>query len=168
MDYCRACGSEVDDGVPLCPQCGSPLDTFAEPPSPQVDEVLLREVWELARRGSVIEAIKRYREATGCDLMTAKSVVDGLLASGGVGDRFLSRRQPMEHLEAEVLDLARNQGKIAAIKRYRDAQVCGLKEAKDAVEALLVEHGVEPRSGSGCASVLLLGVAVGFGCWWGC
>ncbi len=168
MDYCRACGAEVESGVPLCPQCGSPMDSFAEPPSPDVDEAVLREVWEMARQGSVIDAIKRYREATGCDLLTAKLAVDGLLASGGAGDKFLSQRQPMEHLEAEILDLARNQGKIPAIKRYREAQVCGLKEAKVAVEAMLAEHGVQPHAGSGCAGVLLLAVAVGAGCWWGC
>ena len=165
MDYCRACGAEVGDGVPLCPQCGSPIDSFADPKSVEDDEALLREVWEIARTEGVISAVKRYREATGSDLAAAKRAVDSLLTTGGAGDQFLAQRQPMEHLEAEVLDIARQQGKIAAIKRYREAQVCGLKEAKEAVEAMLTEHGVEPRAGSGCASVLLLAILFGGSLW---
>ncbi len=167
MDYCRACGSEVDDDVPLCPQCGTPMDPFAEPPSPHVDEGLLQEVWELARRGSVIDAIKAYRAATGCDLRTAKEAVDRMLASGGTTGHALPERLLIEPLEAEILRLAGSQGKIAAIKRYREAQQCGLKDAKEAVEVLLAEHGVPPRAGSGCASALLLAVTVGVGWWWG-
>ena len=161
MDYCRDCGSEVEDGVPLCPQCGSPIDAFVDPESADIDNELLREVWEIARTEGVISAVKRYREETGSDLATAKRVVDGLLASGGAGDQFLAQRQPMEHLEAEVLDIAQQQGKIAAIKHYREAQVCGLKDAKEAVEALLTEHGVEPRAVAGCASVLLFAILCG-------
>jgi ribosomal protein L7/L12 len=40
-------------------------------------------------------------------------------------------------LPAEVRELANNGEKIAAIKRHRELTGCGLKEAKDAVEAYL-------------------------------
>ena len=117
----------------------------------------------------MIDAIKRYREATGSDLRTAKDAVDRMLASGGVSGHALPQRPPVEHLEAEILDIAQNQGKIAAIKRYREAQHCGLKDAKEAVEALLDERGVQARAGGGCATVLLFAVAFGTGarCCWG-
>lgn len=63
-------------------------------------------------------------------------------------------------LEAHVLETARTQGKIAAIKHYREATGAGLKEAKDAVEAMILRHGVQIAK-SGCASaVLLLGAAI--------
>ena len=169
MDYCRACGAEVKDGVQRCPQCGSPIDSFGDPGSPASDDVLLHEIWDLAKSGEVIDAIKRYREATGSDLRTAKDAVDRMLASGGVSGHALPQRPPVEHLEAEILDIAQNQGKIAAIKRYREAQHCGLKDAKEAVESLLDEHGVQARAGGGCATVLLFAVAFGTGarCCWG-
>jgi ribosomal protein L7/L12 len=62
-------------------------------------------------------------------------------------------------METQVLEIARTQGKIAAIKHYREATGAGLKEAKDAVESLVARHGVSIAR-SGCASaVLLLGVA---------
>jgi ribosomal protein L7/L12 len=35
-------------------------------------------VRELVMRGDTIRAIKLYREETGCDLRTAKDVIDGL------------------------------------------------------------------------------------------
>ncbi|MEZ6054201.1 MAG: zinc ribbon domain-containing protein [Planctomycetaceae bacterium] len=106
MDYCRACGAEVKDGVQRCPQCGSPIDSFGDPDSPASDDVLLHEIWDLAKSGEVIDAIKRYREATGSDLRTAKDAVDRMLASGGVSGHALPQRPPVEHLEAEILDIA--------------------------------------------------------------
>jgi hypothetical protein len=47
------------------------------------------------------------------------------------------------------------QRKIEAIKLYREQTDLGLKEAKDAVEALAAKHGIKPQQ-SGCATMLLL------------
>jgi len=58
---------------------------------------------------------------------------------------------------AEALKLKK---KIQAIKIYRERYHVGLKEAKDAVEALAAEHGIAAQ-GAGCAGVFLLGVALG-------
>jgi hypothetical protein len=57
-------------------------------------------------------------------------------------------------LEEQVLPLLRQGRKIEAIKVYRAATNCGLKEAKDAVEALAAQHGIVAR-GAGCASAIL-------------
>jgi hypothetical protein len=62
--------------------------------------------------------------------------------------------EPPSGLERELLELVRSQGKIAAIKRYREATGQGLKESKDAVELLAAAHGIESPGGSGCATVL--------------
>jgi ribosomal protein L7/L12 len=67
-------------------------------------------------------------------------------------------------LEAQVLEIARTQGKIAAIKHYREATGAGLKEAKDAVEAMILRHGVQIAK-SGCASSVLLLVTAGVVIW---
>jgi ribosomal protein L7/L12 len=58
-------------------------------------------------------------------------------------------------LDEQLLALLRAGRKIDAIKVYRERTQAGLKEAKDAVEALAAEHGVAPQK-SGCAGVLLL------------
>jgi ribosomal protein L7/L12 len=67
-------------------------------------------------------------------------------------------------LEAQVLEIARTQGKIQAIKHYREATGAGLKEAKDAVEAMILRHGVQIAK-SGCASSVLLLVTAGAAIW---
>ncbi len=152
MDYCRSCGSEVADGTRQCPRCGAVVDEFAPVTEVAADDQLHREIRALASREGVIAAIKRYREATGCDLTTAKGAVDRLVAGGAP----VAEVPAASSIESAVLEIAEREGKIPAIKRYRTETNCGLKEAKEAVETLLREHGVQPRSGSGCAGVLLL------------
>ncbi len=60
-----------------------------------------------------------------------------------------------EEIEAEVLAILENGRKIEAIKLYRERTGAGLKEAKDAVEALARQHGIG-ASGSGCAGAVLM------------
>jgi ribosomal protein L7/L12 len=67
-------------------------------------------------------------------------------------------------LEAHVLQIARTQGKIPAIKHYREATGAGLKEAKEAVEAIMLQHGVQVAK-SGCASSVMLLAATGVVIW---
>ena len=61
-------------------------------------------------------------------------------------------------LEGQVLALMQGQKKIKAIKLYREQTGAGLKQAKDAVEALAAKHGIS--QGKGCAGMVLLMVVV--------
>lgn len=61
--------------------------------------------------------------------------------------------------ESQVLVLLQSGQKIAAIKRYREEKCTGLKEAKEAVEALAERHGMP--HGSGCASAVLVLLVIG-------
>ena len=64
-------------------------------------------------------------------------------------------------LEREVLAAYRTQGIISAIKIYRERTGSGLKDAKDAVEALARRYNVpRGRSGGGCAGSLAVVLAV--------
>ncbi len=59
----------------------------------------------------------------------------------------------------EVRQLLLAGKKIEAIKLYREASGLGLKESKDAVEAVeseLRKTGLLPQKSSGCLSLLLL------------
>lgn len=63
----------------------------------------------------------------------------------------------------ELLQLAGREGKIAAIKRYRELHGGGLAEAKEAVERLIAEHDRDlpeaqriGKPGGGCLGLLLL------------
>jgi hypothetical protein len=73
-----------------------------------------------------------------------------------------------DSLEGQVLSLMKAGQKIAAIKLHRQETGSGLKEAKDAVEALAAKYGINPK-GAGCAGMVLLMVVVstiiGIGAW---
>ena len=59
-----------------------------------------------------------------------------------------------EGIEAELLAVLESGRKIEAIKLYRERTGAGLKEAKDAVEALARQHNIGASS-SGCAGAAL-------------
>lgn len=62
---------------------------------------------------------------------------------------------PPDDLEGRVLEEMRQGRKISAIKLHREATGMGLKESKEAVEALAAQHGIVARGG-GCAGAVLL------------
>lgn len=87
--------------------------------------------------GQKIEAIKRYRELTGVGLKEAKDAVEAL-------ERGEAPMLPPTSSApaANVQELLREGRKLEAIKLYREQTGLGLKEAKDAVEAM--ELGAPP------------------------
>ena len=90
------------------------------------------EIAQLAQ-SNVIEAIKLARARYGLDLTQAKQLVDGILHP----------RHPENAAgrDAELVGVLRGEGLAAALKRYRELTGCGLKEAKDAVDALARKYG---------------------------
>src|SRR4051812_46719261 len=68
--------------------------------------------------------------------------------------------RPAAEFEAELLALLRQGKKIPAIKQYREHTGVGLKEAKDAVEALAARHNIAAGGCAGRVGVLLI-AAVG-------
>ncbi|MCA9053689.1 MAG: ribosomal protein L7/L12 [Planctomycetaceae bacterium] len=76
--------------------------------------------------------------------------------------------EPSTGLDAEIKRLLQQQGKIAAIKRYREATGVGLAEAKYAVEQFAERTGVASGSGKGCTTVLavmLATIGCAVACW---
>ena len=59
-------------------------------------------------------------------------------------------------IAGEIASLLQGGRKIEAIKRYREATGVGLKEAKDAVEAIAAQHNIVAPPRSGCLGVVLL------------
>lgn len=122
--------------------------TFPPPvePDPTSTMQILREI----RAGNKIMAIKLYRETYGTDLKTAKEAVEALEREAE--NAAVSQIEPPEK---RISDYERNQmlaiiyddlkagRKINAIKVFRETFNTGLKEAKDAVDAM--ESGVNIR-----------------------
>jgi len=116
------------------------------------DQNLNAELRALLQAGHKLEAIKRYREATGAGLAAAKEAVEALERGTPLGEE-----EPADaSLDMQIAALLRQGKKIQAIKLYRERMGVGLKEAKDAVETFAAEQHIVVPSGSGCLGVVLL------------
>ncbi len=105
----------------------------------------------LMAAGRKIEAIKRYRAATGAGLADAKNAVEAL----ETGQTLPARESVDSTFEDEILSLLKQGQKIGAIKLYREKTGVGLKEAKDFIEALAADQHIANPSGSGCLGIAL-------------
>ncbi|MHB1038442.1 MAG: ribosomal protein L7/L12 [Pirellulales bacterium] len=121
-----------------------------------IDDRDLDQLRALLAQNQKIEAIKFYRELTGAGLKEAKDAVEALER----GESLEPPQKPVaESWEPEIVALMEQGRKIEAIKLYREKTGLGLKDAKEAVEAIAARHGIAP-SRSGCLGVVLLAAAI--------
>ena len=93
-----------------------------------------QELAELIRQGRKIEAIKLVREQTGCGLAEAKAAVEKL--ERGESLEASAPAESAGSLKEEIRTLVLSGRMIEAVKLYRERTGTGLKEAKDAVDAI--------------------------------
>jgi ribosomal protein L7/L12 len=117
-----------------------------------VDDALRREILELVRAERAIEAIKLCRERTGLGLKEAKDLVDAVAAGRDVA--LPAPASPAPAGDRDLVELLKAGRKIDAIKLHRERTGLGLKEAKDAVEALAAREGIVAGPGPGCLLLL--------------
>ncbi len=99
-----------------------------------------QQIRELIAKGNKIAAIKLYRETTNVGLKEAKDAVEAM--ERGEAVNFPAQAQvgePDPFLENRIKRLLSEKKKIEAVKIYREAYNCGLKDAKDAVDLIQVE-----------------------------
>ena len=96
------------------------------------------QIRELVAKDNKIAAIKLYREMTGLGLKEAKDALEAI--ERGVPVNPIAPLQPGARndtlLEEQIKRLLAKRQKIQAVKIYREAHNCGLKDAKDAVDAI--------------------------------
>jgi ribosomal protein L7/L12 len=171
---CPICGFENARGAPRCDKCKAWLVQTAELTTPAasaaapavaksaagaIDPEIVDEVLALVRDGRKIEAIRIFRETTGCGLREAKDAVEAMEA-GRQAFSEGGRTPPAATMkENEILELVRGGNIIAAIKLHRERTGDGLKDAKDAVEALARAHGIARPQQVGCGGAALMLVA---------
>jgi ribosomal protein L7/L12 len=114
------------------------------------------ELRSLLENGRKIEAIKLFRERTGAGLAQAKEAVEAFER----GETLAAKVPADSDLEREIVPLLEQGKKIEAVKLYREKAGAGLKEAKDAVEALAAERHITVPLRSGCLGVVLFILAV--------
>lgn len=91
------------------------------------------DVLDALGKGQTIEAIKLLRSATGLGLKEAKDLLDAYQQGAPLSDQLASA---IDQLPASVMTALQSGNKIDAIKLLREQTGLGLKEAKDAVEAM--------------------------------
>lgn len=99
-----------------------------------------KQIRDLVDVDKKIAAIKLYREYTGAGLREAKEAIEALEANAPI--KFPSPPQagkPDPVLRNRIERLLAERKKIEAVKVYREAFHCGLKEAKEAVERIQEE-----------------------------
>jgi ribosomal protein L7/L12 len=103
----------------------------------------LREVrWRIAGQTRLL-AIKLYRERTGAGLAEAKAAVEQIQA-GRTPDK-LGVSPPVRAEMRAIGEALRAGNKIEAIRLYRAATGLGLKDSKDAIDAIEAEKAAGPR-----------------------
>ncbi len=118
-------------------------ERYAELTALLIDEEVIR---EQLRWGNKINAIKSYRIQTGTGLKEAKDAVEMM-------EQEMRRARMAELIEANrgmdgVMNRLLIGDKINAIKIYRKETGVGLKEAKDAVEGMMVGLKASRTAGS--------------------
>ena len=99
-----------------------------------------RQIRELIVQDLKIAAIARYRELTNTSLREAKAAVEAIARGASVSAPAPAQvGEPDAFLENRIKRLLSERKKIEAVKIYREAFNCGLKEAKDAVDLIQVE-----------------------------
>lgn len=170
MPKCPSCDHSVLDGVENCPDCGAQLEKPIVPKtvpasSEQLDDALVAELTKLMKSGLIINAVKRYREATGASLVEAKQAVEQLRDRSTLSTpRATADSKPNAIYEKAVLDLLRDNKPMDAIRLYRQQHGTDLKTSKEAIEQLARQHAIElklPGFGSFVVLLAFLVVAVG-------
>jgi ribosomal protein L7/L12 len=122
----------------------------------------VQQIRRLIKAGNKIEAIKQFRNITDVGLAEAMAAVNALEAGTPI-TAAVRGGAPKDLKQAEQAALAaiREGNMIEAIKRYRLHSKIGLKEAKDAVDALSVVHRTDGRIDAKLARSLIAMVASG-------
>ncbi|MFN2109167.1 MAG: hypothetical protein ACK2UI_05855 [Anaerolineae bacterium] len=111
-----------------------------------MNEHNMERIKQLAKNRRMIDAIKLYRESTGCGLTEAKAAVEALQR----GESPTTPHPQMRQLNMdEVMRLLRVGQKFEAIRVYREMTGVGLREAKEAIDAL--ERGEQPSTSARAA-----------------
>ncbi len=149
MPSCVFCDQDNPAGISNCRLCGGPLP--ASDAEPLTDDVFRQQLVRLVHEGQRIQAVAAYRRRTGVDLTSAVEAIDSLER-----DHQFNVSPANADLEWEVIAYLERGEKIGAIKLYREKTNLGLKDAKDAVEAIETRMGLGPPTASrgGCLGVL--------------
>jgi ribosomal protein L7/L12 len=131
----------------------------------ELPERALAAIRDAMARGAKIEAIKLYRQATGARLRESKEAVERMESETAAEPPPVLFTGPLRDEDlARLRTLLRRGETLQAVKFHRERTGYGLKESKDAVDALEreIREGLSPRVGQPAGGCLGVHLAVVF------
>lgn len=155
MPNCVFCDQENPAGLSTCQLCKAPLPGNEGESLPE--DLFRDQLIRLLSENQRVQAVAAYRRRTGVELNTAMAAIDALER-----DHEFDVTPADADLEWEIIGYLERGEKISAIRFYREKTGLGLKEAKDAVEAIEVRMGLahDVESAGGCFGMLLLAMLI--------
>lgn len=114
-----------------------------------------RELQRLIASGDKLEAIKQFRNMADVGLAEAKSFIENLESGGHRSAAHEETPGNIRQAEQAALAAIKQGNLVEAIKRYQQHSKVGLKQAKDAIDALSIMHRTEGRVNPRLARTLL-------------
>lgn len=114
-----------------------------------------RELERLIASGDKLEAIKQFRNMADVGLAEAKAFIENLESGGHRSTAHEEAPRNLRQAEQAALAAIKQGNLIEAIKRYQQQSKVGLKEAKEAVDALAIMHRTDGRVNPKLARTLL-------------
>lgn len=179
---CPECGKEISDKALSCPNCGNPMNQQTQ----QQEEYLCCPKCGSRELHAEHKGFSGGKALAGAILTGGIGLLAGTIGSKDTqitclkcGNKFKAGeamvRKPngmpnddnVSEEEALIIGIIQSQGKISAVKWYKEKYNCGLREAKDAVDDIAAKHITDltsaSASGSGCSIIVLIGISITLG-----
>ena len=170
---CPECGKEISDKAISCPNCGMPINQPT--PRPQEEEYLCCPKCNSRELHAEHKGFSSGKALAGALITGGIGLLAGTIGSRDTqitclkcGNKFKAgeakvvKNISIEN-ETQIIEMIKSQGMLAAVKWYKEANNCGLAEAKDIVDSIREKHKIPigNTSGTGCSVVLIAGVLIG-------
>lgn len=179
---CPECGKEISDKALSCPNCGNPMNQQTQ----QQEEYLCCPKCSSRELHAEHKGFSGGKALAGAILTGGIGLLAGTIGSKDTqitclkcGNKFKAGEAMVRKTngkpnddnvseeEAMIIGIIQSQGKISAVKWYKEKYNCGLREAKDAVDDIAAKHITDltsaSASGSGCSIIVLIGISITLG-----
>ena len=167
---CSECGKQISDKAISCPNCGNPIN-----------QQIQQEEYLCCPNCLSRELHAEHKGFSGGKALAGALLTGGIgLLAGTIGSKDTqitclkcgNKFNAGEGLiisnssnETRIIELIKSGKRFIAIKTYQAAHSCGLKEAVEAVNAIMVKNNIPlpNTNGTGCSVFLLIGIGLTLG-----
>ncbi len=167
---CSECGKQISDQAISCPNCGNPINQQTQ-----------QEEYICCPKCLSRELHAEHKGFSGGKALAGALITGGIgLLAGTIGsndtqitclkcgNKFKAGEARIINInsnttdEIKIKEIIKSEGQLSAVKWYKETYNCGLAEAKNAVDAIMVKNNIPfpNTSGTGCSIFLLIGIGL--------